>query len=407
MKLTELVNENKVNFLVYGIGQAFNLVSPIVVAPYIISICGIDSFGKVGLGFALSLFLILIVDYSFDIKGTQNVSENRKNTLKLQEILFNTLYAKCILVVIAYLIAIILIFTIPLFESEKPLFLFSFLIVLAQVFNPVWFLQGVEDFKLSSVINILSKLTYLLLIFSFITSSTDYIFVNLFLGLSALIFNLIGIVIILKRYKFIFLRPDVSTLTNILKRDFSFCISQLFLSLRQLSPLFVTSYFFGFNIAGQYKVIEQIISFFRTLIQVYLKYFFPRLCYTITVSDKQAIDFWKRYKLLLLTGVIFSLTVIYFSAPKIIEYFNIDSIKNSNLIYVMRLALIVPLLMVFTLGLEQLMFAFSRNSKYIQITILVTIINVSLLFLFAPLLNLYGVIISIIISEFCFAFLYF
>lgn len=407
MKLTELINENKVNFLVYGIGQVFNLVSPIVVAPYIISVCGIDSFGKVGLGFSLSLFLILIVDYAFDIKGTQKVAENRDKASVLQSILFNTLYTKFVLVLIAFIVALLLIFLVPLFASEKKLFFLSFTIVFAQAFNPIWFLQGLEDFKTSSVINIVSKLTYVLLIFSFITFSEDYIWVNAFLGISAFVFNSIGLFFIIKKYKFHFLKPNISVLKTTLKTDFTFCVSQLFLSLRQLSPLFLTSYFFGFSLAGQYKVIEQIISFFRTLIQVYLKYFFPRLCYTISQSSKQAIIFWKKYKLLLLLGVISLSAVIFSLTETILTYFNIDVNKNYELKSVMKLALIIPILMVFSLSLEQLMFAFNRNSKYIQITILVTIINISLLLLFTPIFNLYGVIISIIISELFFILFYY
>ncbi|NJM80131.1 MAG: hypothetical protein HC854_11900 [Flavobacterium sp.] len=78
MKLSKLIDESKANFFIYGIGQAFNLVSPIIIAPYLISICGIASFGKIGLGFAFALFLILIVDYAFDIKGIKKVAENRK-----------------------------------------------------------------------------------------------------------------------------------------------------------------------------------------------------------------------------------------------------------------------------------------------------------------------------------------
>lgn len=407
MRLSELVNENKVNFIIYGIGQAFNLVSPIIIAPYIISVCGIDSFGKVGLGFALSLFLILIVDYAFDIKGTQKVAENRKNTKVLQSILFNTLYTKGVLVVIAFLIAFLLISFIPLFAAEKPLFFLSFFIVFAQVFNPIWFLQGVEDFKTSSFLNIFSKLSYVLLVFSFVKLNKDYIYVNAFLGFSLFIFNCIGLLVIKKRYNFIFLSPKTNVIKNTLKNDFTFCISQLFLSLRQLSPLFLTGYFFGFNLAGQYKVIEQIISFFRTLIQVYLKYFFPRLCYTITLSTTQAIEFWKRYKRLLLSGVFLSLVIIYYFTNQILAYFNIPVNQSLELTRVMKVSLIIPLLMVFSLSLEQLMFAFNRNSKYVQITIFVTILNISLLLLFMPIFDLYGIVFSIIFSELFFTFLYF
>lgn len=407
MKLAKLINESKAQFFIYGIGQAFNLVSPIIVAPYIISVCSLASFGKVGLAFAFALFLILIVDYAFDIKGTKKVSENRNNLIVLQDILFTTVYTKIILVVIAFLLATILIFSIPLFANEKGLFFLSFVIVFAQVFNPIWFLQGLEDFKTSSWLNILSKLSYVFLVFCFVKIKSDYIYVNFFLGFSSLLFNLIGLIIIKKRYNFSFTQPKTGIIKKILVKDFFFCISQLFLSLRQLSPMFLSSYFFGFNLAGQYKIIEQIISLFRTFNQVYLKYFFPRLCYKITLSINDALIFWRKNLLILLIGVIIALLLIFLSSQEIISYFNIEIDENAELIRIMKFSLIIPFLMVFSLSLEQLMLAFNKNRGYIKTTISVTIINIVLLLILTPILELYGVIFSLLIAEVFFIFLYY
>lgn len=407
MKLAKLINESKAHFFIYGIGQAFNLVSPIIIAPYIISVCSLASFGKVGLAFAFALFLLLVVDYAFDIKGTKKVSENRNDLIVLQDILFTTVYTKIILVVIAFLLAIILISSIPLFASERTLFFLSFVIVFAQVFNPIWFLQGLEDFKTSSWLNILSKLTYVSLVFCLVKIKSDYIYVNFLLGFSSLIFNLIGLIIIRKRYNFKFVQPKISVIKNILVKDFSFCISQLFLSLRQLSPMFLLSYFFGFNLAGQYKIIEQIISLFRTFSQVYLKYFFPRLCYKTTLSINDALIFWRKNLLILLIGVIIALFLIFLSSQQIISFFNIAIEENVGLIRVMKFSLIIPLLMVFSLSLEQLMLAFNKNRGYIKTTISVTIINFILLLILTPIFELHGIIFSLVIAEVFFIFLYY
>ena len=41
---------------VYGFGQAFNLVTPLLVIPYIVAVCGEENFGKTAVGMALSFF---------------------------------------------------------------------------------------------------------------------------------------------------------------------------------------------------------------------------------------------------------------------------------------------------------------------------------------------------------------
>jgi O-antigen/teichoic acid export membrane protein len=197
-KINSLIKDKtKSNFFIYGLGQSFNLLSPLLIAPLVVAVCGIEGFGKVGLGFALALFLILIVDYSFDVKGTKQVAENRENKYELENILFLAIFTKIILFVFASIIAILLVIFIPFFSQEKHLFLISLLIVFAQIFNPVWFLQGIENFKLVSIVNICSKTLYVLLVFLLIIEKTDYIWVNFYLGFSALIFNLLGLTIII------------------------------------------------------------------------------------------------------------------------------------------------------------------------------------------------------------------
>ena len=398
-----LINKVSKNFIFYGTGQAFNLLSPLLIVPYVISVCGIANFGKTGLSFGLSLFLILIVDYAFDIKGTKLVSESRENIKGIQQSLFTIIYTKIILLFIAFFLLLLLIYSIPLLRDEKTLFLFSFSIVIAQVFNPQWFFQGIEDFKTSGLINILSKILYVILVFSLIKNTEDYNYVNFYLGMSSLLFNLFGIFIIQNRFKFNFQKPNFFEIKKILKTDFFFCVSQLFLSLRQLSPLFIVSSFLGFSVAGQYKVVEQIISLFRTFNQVYLKYFFPRLCFKIKESKNEALSFWKKYVLLLLVFVLFFCLLLFIFSLHIITFFNISKTIND----LFRFSLILPVLMVFSLSLEQTMFTNNNNKNYIRITIFVTIINIITLLFLASILNLNGVIISIIIAELFFIFLYF
>jgi O-antigen/teichoic acid export membrane protein len=398
-----LLNKVSKNFIFYGTGQAFNLLSPLLIVPYVISVCGVANFGKTGLSFGLSLFLILIVDYAFDIKGTKLVSESRENIKGIQQSLFTIIYTKIILVSIAFFLLLLLIYSLPLFRDEKILFLFSFSIVIAQVFNPQWFLQGIEDFKTSGIINILSKIFYVILVFSLINSTNDYNYVNFYLGISSLLFNLLGIFIIQNRFKFNFQKPIFFEIKKILKTDFFFCVSQLFLSLRQLSPLFIVSYLLGFSVAGQYKVVEQIISLFRTLNQVYLKYFFPRLCFKIKESRNEALIFWKKYVLLLMVFVVFFCLLLFIFSLQIITFFNISKTIND----LFRFSLTLPVLMVFSLALEQTMFTNNNNKNYIRITIFVTIVNIITLLFLASILNLYGVIISIIVAELFFIFLYF
>lgn len=407
-KIIELINDkNKINFFIYGLGQSFNLLSPLLVAPLVISVCGIEGFGKVGLGFALALFLILIVDYSFDVKGTKQVAENRENKKELENILFLAIFTKLILFVIATLFAFLLVVFIPFFSQEKNLFLISLLIVFAQIFNPVWFLQGIENFKQVSVVNVCSKTMYVLLVFFLIKEKSDYIWVNFFLGFSALVFNLLGLAIIIKKLNLNLSFPSFEKVKGVLKNDFSFCLSQLFLSVRQLSPLVLTGYFLGYAFAGQYKVIEQVITLFRTFNQVYLKFFYPKVCYKFIIDKTNGFSFWKKYSQLNIFFIFIALFIIFVFSKDILRFFHLTEEVISEIDYIFRVSLLISFLLSFSLPLEQLMFISNHIKNYIRITFFVTSINILLLLLLIEPYKLTGIIATLIIAELLFIILYF
>lgn len=407
-KIRELVTDkNKQNFLIYGVGQVFNLLSPLIVAPIIILRCQAAGFAKVGLGFAMALFLILIVDYAFDIKGTKAASENRNESKVLEKLLSTTIFTKMFLFACVFSLVALLVLFSPFFYQEKSLLFLSLTIVLAQVFNPIWFLQGIENFKMISLINIASKVVYVGLILLFISKPDDYILVNLFLGASSFIFNLVGLIYIKRKHKFKIVRPSFLAVKTILVADFTFCISQLFLSARQLSPLLLVIYFLGFSLAGQYRVIEQIVNLFRTFSQVFLKFFYAQACYKFIVDADAGLEYWKKYTLvnigLISVAVIFLMSCSTF----VLHYFNLSQESINELDFLFKMGLIISFLMSFSLPLEQLMFIQDKSKVYIKIAIFATIVNIGLILLLIKRFELLGIISTLIISEFLFIAFYF
>uniref|UniRef100_UPI00404AADB1 oligosaccharide flippase family protein n=1 Tax=Flavobacterium sp. TaxID=239 RepID=UPI00404AADB1 len=152
MQINSILSKINSKFVVYGIGQAFNLLVPLVIAPYLIYVCNLDGFGKIGIAFSFALFLILIVDYGFDIKGIKRISESRNSPQKLQYELVTTLFTKFFLFFFSAILGFTCVYFSSYFFKEKELFIFTLTIVFAQVFNPIWFLQGIEDFFTSSIL---------------------------------------------------------------------------------------------------------------------------------------------------------------------------------------------------------------------------------------------------------------
>lgn len=387
------------NFIIYGFGQAFNLLGPFIIIPHVVAKCTERGFGKIGLGVSLAFFLILVVDYGFDITSVKQTSENRHNREKLQQLLNEVFQTKIVLCIIALAIGSITINIIPFFNVEKTLFYLSFSIVAAQCFSPVWFLMGVEDIKVVTLINILSKVFYVAGVFVFVNNFNDYIYVNLCWGCGAFLSYVTGIIIILVKYGFRFKIVQANEIKAILVRDFSICISQLFISLRQLSPVIVTGYFLGYFAAGQYKIIENIVMLFRTFLQVYNRYFYASLCYDIYNNTKKGIRFWASYSIPAVLFIFGCVIVIAIQSEIVLLFFKALPNTIRQLSEVLHFALIIPVLMAVAIPLEQLMLSFEIRKVYVRITIFASIFNVVLMILLVNKYNLLGLIAGIITTE--------
>lgn len=400
-KYIQLLQTQKAkNFIIYGFGQAINLISPLLVIPYLISKCGEEGLGKVGVGYSFALIAIVIVDYGSYINGTKDISINNGQRNIIEE-KFTTIYiSKLILVIGLLLFSVLLLYTVPFFSRDFKQLLFSLLIVIGQFINPTWFFQGIQNFKWISIINVLSKVIYLALVFLFIKKPEDYVWANAFFGIGLIFASLIGFLWICKQYAISFQKASFSKGIELIKTEFSLTVSQLFFSFYQYAPIMMISYIGGDFMAGQYRVIDQIIMIFRTYFQMFFNFIYAEVCLKIYENSAHGLKSWLKSNGFNYLLVVFILVIFYFFAPNILAFFKVDMTTETNLISLFRVGLIIPVFMGVSFALKQLMFSFNENKAYINITILSTIISLVVMYFNIISLGLMGSFLTIIIIEF-------
>lgn len=402
-----IFNKNKIkDFFIYGFGQAINLISPFLVMPFLIYSCGQENYGKIGVGFALALILNSIVDYGSYINGVKDISINREDKAIL-ELKFNSIYlSKLILLVIVVFLAIVMILFVPFFTQDKAAYLFSLFIVVGQFVNPAWFFQGVENFKWISAINVISKLIYIALVLIFIREKNDFIYANFYLGLGAIIGNTTGFIWLINHYSFSFKNISLEPALKILKDEFHFSISQVFLSLYQFFPIILISFISGNFIAGQFRVIDQIVTVFKTYLNMFFYFVYSNICFELSKSYHNGIKVWKQYNGYNFMLLLVLLSIVFYNSEFILSYTKIEKSQIAILTPYFQLALLIPILTAVSQPLRQLMFAFDKNSVYIKITIITTILNLIFLLFFEKNMGLIGAFLAIIIVEIIIILLY-
>ena len=398
-KITSILFKNKQfhKLSVYGFGQLFNLVTPLIVVPYIVNICGEENFGKTAVGMAIAFFLIVFVDYGSDIVGVREISINRDNHVNTEKIFLTTYAVKFFILIAVLLIATLCFLYIPYFRKEKILFIFSLSVLIGQFINPTWFLQGVENVRWITLLNIISKIIYLAGIFLTIKTVDDYIYINLWWGLGMIIANLIVLILVFKKHNFCLKIIPLVEIKKHLRNDFSMFSSQIFVSLQLYAPVIMISYFGSNLMAGQYKIIEQIIVIFKTYIFLFFNFIFPKVCYEVEHTPNVAMRNWKIYNglnfLFVLAGMIF----FYVFSYEIVSYFN--PTNRYFLSELLEVAVFIPLLMAISTPLKQLVLAFNYKRFYIRLTAIMVIFSLLLIRIVIPIYEVYGVLYSLIFTE--------
>ncbi|WP_181248519.1 lipopolysaccharide biosynthesis protein [Flavobacterium magnum] len=373
--LSVLYKKKTKDFLVYGIGQVVNILTPLLITPYLLHICGFEKLGIIAMGQAFAYILIVVVDYSSYIVGVRETSINRGNHAILQHLFKTTYAAKFLLLFLVCLVTVLLTLFVPYFRENMTVFYLSVSIIVGQVINPTWFLQGLENFLWITIINIISKVINVIGVILFVTSDTDYIYANLWLGGSAMAANLMGFLWLVRKYNISFRNISKDAIADLLKKDFSFCVSQLFFSIRNYSSVMIIGFFAGNYVAGQFKVIEQIINLFRTYLQMFFKFSYSYICFEIDRNLTRGIQLWKKFNGLNTIFLISLLAAVFVCADFVLRFFKVENALLPEFITYLHVALFVPLLIGITLPMEQLLFSLNKNRYYIRITILSTCLN--------------------------------
>ncbi|UGS21116.1 oligosaccharide flippase family protein [Flavobacterium cyclinae] len=382
---------------IYGFGQLFNLVTPLLVVPYIVSVCGEENFGKTAVGMAIAFFLIVFIDFGSDIIGVREVSVNRDNPEVLNKIFTTTYAVKGIILLIVLTFASFIFFTFPFFKSEKIMFTLGLSVLIGQFLNPTWFLQGIENVKWITLVNIISKGIYLLGIFFTIKKETDYIYVNLWWGLGMIFSNFLILIWIIKKHRFSFLMVNKEEVFKHIKNDFSMFSSQIFVSLQLYAPVVLISYFGNNLMAGQYRIVEQIIVIFKTYIFLFFNYVFPRVCYLIETDFKRGLKNWIIYNGFNFVFVLISMALFHLFSYEIVAYFNpTNRYVLSNLLEV---AVFIPLILAISVPLKQLILALNYKKFYVRLTSIMVLINLLAIVFLLPLFKVYGVFYSLIATD--------
>ena len=374
--------------------KVLTYILPLITFPYLIRVLGIEKFGLIMFAQATMYYFEIVVDFGFNLSATREVALNAKKTNKLNEIISAVFSIKFMLLLFSFLVLIAVINLFDRFLQDSMLYYYSFLKIIALAFFPVWFFQGIEKMKYITLIDILSKSIFTVLIFVFVQSESDYILVPLISGVGYIVGTIFSLIYLFKRFKKSFIICSFSVIKKYFNDSLMFFLSRVSVSLYTTSNAFVLGLVTSNIMVGYYAVAEKLYMVIRQMYQPIVQVIYPY------ISKTRNVKFFKKlYPIIILLNFI-GIYVLWQFAAEIIQLVTTETFFES--VKVFRILLIVACIVVPSVLIGYPFLAalgYKNEANYSTIIgSLFHVISLTVLF-FCNSIDIYNIVYLLIITE--------
>ena len=294
------------NFFNIGIVQASSMLLQLLTVPVIIRQYGLTIFGEIALSTSVAYLFGNIINYGTNQTAVKYIAVSKSSNLKLAGLFSQTLQLRCF-VFVGSLLAV---YTISKFTFLNVLIWISILpILLAEIFNPLFFLLGIEKVQwLSWNVLVARILSFLMIIFLYIDYHTAF-FLNLFVGVPLLLVYVSLLVFIIFKYKIRIRVVSIKVLINQLVNNFYVTFNGSIGMLQQSIFLFFVASSFNSTILGAYGLVDKILNAFRQLVSAFSSAIYPRAAVLYNMGKFNWLKFRKNIQIgyllcSVLTGIV-------------------------------------------------------------------------------------------------------
>jgi PST family polysaccharide transporter len=366
--------------------------------PYLVRILGAEYFGLLAIATSIITYFTILTNYGFNITATREISVNREDKLKIEEIYSSVMILKFFFIIVSFVLLCIVVFSIEKFASNWEIYFLTFGVLIGQVIFPVWFFQGMEQMKYITYLNVISKSIFTILIFILVKKQSDYFIVPILSSLGFLVVGFWSLILIRKKFQIHFKFQSKNVLKYHLEEGWHIFISNLSVTMYTTTTTVLLGVFTNNTLVGYYSIADKLISGLKQLITPISLTLYPYVSRKAVESKELVLSLIRKAALIsLFLGAVVTVLLFVFADSLLFLVFGKEA-ENSILIF--KILTIIPLLATIdTLFGTLLMLVFKRNKEYSKIIMSAGILNLILCLLLIPSFEGIGAAFSVLIVE--------
>ncbi len=357
-RLISLVSKNKrifSNFSYLAILELFSILAPLITFPYLVRVLGMELYGWVITAQVTSFYATILIDFGFRRVSAKYIATVRDNIEELSRVVSTVMMLRLILWVITFVLYMSVVMVIPSYREQWVLFLFSYGLPLNSLLLPDFYFQGIEQMRYTTIVNVFTRLVFILATFVLITRPYQYIYVPLTWSAGYLLGGIYSLYIVYKKHEVKFLRPRLKDYRFHLKETTPIFLSDVMLNVKDKLSYNFMGGILGMSDVVIYDVGTKIINLLVKPTFIFSNAIFP--------SMSRNPDVRKTKKIL---GCLFLLSIVmvmmvYVFLPLIVKFFINEEVD----IMPLRIYLLVPIFTGLSYYIPTGVFVVFGRNKYV------------------------------------------
>ena len=298
------------NFTYLSILEIIGLLLPLISYPYVIRTVGADNYGVVVFCQAIIAYVVIIINFGYNVSATRKISENRTNVFKIREIYSSIVYQKLLIFAICLVSGL---FVLIFLKYDYSVILLGFIgLCIQEVFFPTWLFQGLERMKFITIITFVAKCSCLILIFLFVHDKKDYACIPVLYSIGGFFTSVLSVIILKKKFDIYFVKVSKYRMKEDFLESLPFFTSRLSAIVMERGNVLVIGTFFSYDMVAIYDLCAKIVSILKTPFSLVAQVIYPNVA-----KSKNMLRVKKSIKIVLLFGA-FVCLFVYLFAPNII-----------------------------------------------------------------------------------------
>lgn len=333
------------NFFSLVILQILNVFVPFLTIPYLLTTVGVERFGLLTFVHSFVLFLVIFVEYGFNITTTRDISIHSSNKSEIERIYSEVLSTKIFLLLVCFILFSIAVFSVEKFRQDALIYFLYFGIVIGQTLFSQWLFQGLQKMKYVTYVQVFFKTIFTVCIFIFVNGVDDIWLVPLFLSSGAISSGLSAIFITRFVLKVRYSIPDPEAIKLQLISGYHLFMSEFYMAVLTFSNVLILGFLVGNVSVGIYSAAEKVIRAAASLLSPVINTLFPHVSKLVYENQSQGLAFIRRVKNYGVLIIIFGTVIVFVFADFLFDiiYQNKDMASIDQSILVFRIMIIFPL----------------------------------------------------------------